>query len=114
MIPSGKTGHQRVTCDAEQIDWQPRKHPVANIQSLRHDVEREGDEAFVGGTDLPSVLEGSRQQLVTNAAALLTGCDEQFCQKPQVDTYPTHCETDDLPVGLGHHKPSGSSLRENN
>jgi hypothetical protein len=75
---------------------------VANIQPPRHDIECEGDETFVGGGGFPGVLEGSRQQLVSDAAALLIGCDEQFCQKPQVATYPTQREADDLPIDLRH------------
>src|ERR1700682_1523824 len=71
-----QTGRQHVTCDAEQIDRQAWKQPVPNIQSLRRDVEREGDETFVGRACLPGMREGSRQQLVTDAAALMTGCDE--------------------------------------
>ena len=75
---------------------------MPDVQSLRHDVEREGDEAFVGGACLPGVLNGSRQQLVADAAAWLAGCDEQFRQKPQVATDPTQGKAGDFPIGLGN------------
>jgi hypothetical protein len=48
------------------------------------------------------VLEGSRQQLVTDAAALMTGRDKQFRQKPQVTTHPAQGEADDIPIVFGH------------
>src|SRR5262249_14253914 len=87
--------HYRFTCCAKEIEWQPWQQPVPNIQSLRNDVEREGDKALDGSACCPGVFKRSRQQLTTDAAPLLAGGDEQFRQKPQIITYPTVGEADD-------------------
>jgi hypothetical protein len=90
-----------VTCDADHIDWEPRKRPVPNIQTLRHDIEREGDKA---------VRKGSRQQLVTGAAALMTGCDEQFPPETKSPQTQLRAKPTMSPLASATHKPSTSSF----
>ena len=80
---------------------------MPNVQTLRHDVECEGDEALVGRSGIPRVRKGSREQLTADAITNSSARNQrsphtQLRAKPRIS-----------PSASATHKPSGSSLSEN-
>ena len=91
----------------EQIKRNPRVESVPDVETLRHNVEREGDQGLVVRFGRHRVRQRSCQQFVADAASLLTGSHKQFREKPQAVAEPTEGEAKHLAPLLSDPKAAG-------
>jgi hypothetical protein len=73
---------QDVARDTKIVNRQSREHSVPDVQALRHGVEGECDQGFVGGSGFLRMIEGSFQKLAADTMALMRRRHEQLSEKP--------------------------------
>jgi len=71
---------------------------VADVEPLRHVVERESNQRFNGRSAHLCVSECLTDKQIANAFALAIRRHEQLCQKPKLATNPTPGEADNFSV----------------
>src|SRR5262249_23724372 len=77
----------------DKVNGKPWKQAVPDIQSLRHSIERKGDESPMPCLGALSVLQCALHELIADAATLVARGDKQLREKPQIAAGPTKADS---------------------
>src|SRR5262245_35652050 len=92
---ASQTATQGIAGCGKEIEGNPWKQSVPDVEPLRHPVEGEGDERPVGRSSSLCLVQRSLQKLIAKSTTLLAGRDEKLCKKPEVVANPAEGKADD-------------------